>query len=818
MKSILCCLFFIIGNNLFAQERETMLEINTSIASVSCENDNVERNFLIAKIEDSQKTLIGTYQGIGCKFELTKTLSPGKYSITISGLSFQEEVIVLELTEDNKARIILNSVLKEKINSLDEVTVYGNKRQYLKVESDKTTVSIKENVMLNSGSTLDAIKKLPGVITSPAGGVTLNGKNVAVYIDGAPSTLTGTDLQNYLSGLPAGAIEKVELIYNPGASYDANSSGSVINIVTNTKKMKGINASFNINYNFNKYQKPSPQVLMNGKHKRLSWQTMIGYNYIDSEIRNNNLQEFTSFTPSQYLLQENLDVRTQRNFYFRTGTNYKLSSKSNLLFNYNLNLGNDRIVTEASTLGTDIDFTNNGTTKDPNSAHEFSLQYKTKLDTLGRTLDITGYTNLFGRKPNTESTSLEDNVNTYNNSKLDFGLENYYLKYDFAFPFEKFSINTGGKYNILKVQDFGQYNLESPDSGIFDSDIYASSIDFNYSEYNLAFYAEARKKIKQFNFTAGLRFEDYQVKRDASTIADEINFSNTKFFPNLSVMYEFPSNINLNASYSKKISQPGYYVLDPNNSSLFNRYNTSMGNVELKPVFFDNFELKMTAMDYVQVGANYTIQKDLSQLVFTAEDGELVSNRTFISFDEMRTVTAFASFPIPLDYFFKGKEEFKKRMSAVETMNYIYLNLAYIQSDVTGNDIELPNKGAFNFTAQSQFILPWGITNVMSYNILGKGYWQIYQIQKPLQQFDISFNKTFLNKRLNIGLHCFDVFNSYEVNAGIPSTNLNTNFYEKMDTRTFRFSLTYNFGNLSLEKEETQINVEKVNQGGGTLK
>jgi iron complex outermembrane receptor protein len=689
----------------------------------------------------------------------------------------------------------------------------------VKVESDKTTIDVKQNGMLNSGSSLDAIKKLPGVITTPAGSVSLNGKNVAIYIDGAPSPLTGTDLQNYLSSLPAHAIEKVELVYSPGASYDANSTGSVINIVTSTKKMKGVNASFNINHNFNdKYQKPSPQILLNGKHKSLSWQTMIGYNYIESELRTNTVQEFTSFSPPQFLTQENLAVTTQRNFYFRTGTNYRLGPKSNLLLNYNLYLANDDIQTETMTFGDDIDFRNDGMTKDKNGNHEISLQYKTKLDTLGRTLDIIGYSNFLDRNPNTESTSLENAVPTYNNATLDFNLANYYLKYDFAFPFKAFSINTGGKYNVVKVSDDGKYNFESSNDDIFSSDVYATSIDFDYSEQNLAFYAEARKKVKRFNFTAGLRFEDYSVTRNASTIAEEIKFNNTNFFPNLSVLYEFKENIKINTSYSKKISQPGYSLIDPNNSSAFNKYNTAEGNVTLKPVFFDNFEFKITAMDYVQLGVNYTIQTDKSQFVFTAEDQELVSNKTFVAIDEMRTLTAFASFPIPLDYFFKGKEEFKKRMSALETMNYIYVNLAYIGSEIEGYDAQLSDRGIFNFSAQSQFILPWGITNVTSYSILGKGNWEIYRIDKPLQQFDISFNKSFLDKKLNIGLHCFDVFNSYEVNALIPATNLNTIFYEKQDSRTFRFSLTYNFGNLQLEKEETEINVEKVNQGDGMLK
>ncbi|WP_333878906.1 Plug domain-containing protein, partial [Flavobacterium sp.] len=124
-------------------------------------------------------------------------------------------------TDENKA--------SENPNELKEVTVYDNKKQYLKVESDKTTISVRDNAMLNSGSSLEAVKKIPGVITSPTGTITLNSKGVTIYIDGAPSSLSGNDLQNYLATLPANAIEKVELIYNPGASFDADASGSIIN-------------------------------------------------------------------------------------------------------------------------------------------------------------------------------------------------------------------------------------------------------------------------------------------------------------------------------------------------------------------------------------------------------------------------------------------------------------------------------------------------------------------------------------------------------------------------------------------------------------
>ncbi|MFN7776516.1 TonB-dependent receptor plug domain-containing protein, partial [Flavobacterium sp.] len=234
---------------------------------------------------------------------------------------------------NNPEKVQANDSIKTKVTTLDEVTI-AQKRKYIKVESDKTTVSIKDNPMVSSGSSLDAIKKLPGVITSPTGEISLNGRGVRIFIDGAPTSLAGTDLQNYLSSLPANAIEKVELIYNPGASYDANASGSIINIVTNAKRKAGINASININYNFNKYQKPSPQVLVNGKSGKLSWQTMTGYNYIEGENRRRITQTFTAFTPDKFLDQENFGVNIYRNFYFRGGTNYRFNERSNLLFNY----------------------------------------------------------------------------------------------------------------------------------------------------------------------------------------------------------------------------------------------------------------------------------------------------------------------------------------------------------------------------------------------------------------------------------------------------------------------------------------------------
>lgn len=819
MNRFLLFLFYILFFSAQAQE-VTTITISTSINTIACNNDVMERIYTLERLDNGKPIFIRNYSGTGCKTNVQEKLIPGQYQITVALIGFQEQQIPFEVLLNSKSIVLPTVTLVEKTTDLKEVTVFSNKKQFLKVDSDKTTVSVRENPMLNSGTSYEAIKRLPGVIASSLTGIKLNGRNVTIYIDGSPSTLSGPDLENYLNSLPANAIEKVELIYNPGAAFDANASGSIINIITSTKRMKGINASFNINYNFNRYQKPSPQILLNGREKNLSWQTMIGYNYIESENRNNLEQTFKTFTPVALLNQSNFRQSINRNFYLRMGLNYRLSEKSNLLLNYNNNFANDDNTFLATTRGQNIDFVNKGISGDKNANHEISLQYKTKLDTLGRTLDIITYSNLFDRNPFNESGSQNTSNNVYNNGKNTFDLWNYYIKYDFSIPFSKldFTINTGGKFNSIAVTNNGLYNFNSPTPAIFGSGLYADAISFDYDETNLAFYAEARKKYKKFFITLGLRFEKFDVNRIASTLENKVTIENNNLFPTANVLYEITNAVNVSASYSRKIAQPSYFALDPNNSSNFDQFNTSQGNPLLNPTFFDNYELKFTALQFIQVGINHNVAKDNNLFILDAEPNQLISNQTFRQFDKIKTTSIYASFPIPLDYFFKGKEEFEKRMNTMDKMNYIYLNVNYFKTDIEGYNFTFKNTPIMNYAAQGQFMLPWNITNTMTYFILPNGNWEIYRITKPIQQFDISFTKDFLNKNLKIGIHAMDLFNQNEVNALVSSPNLDTQFFEKRDSRVFRISLSYNFGNVKLQKENTEINTEKVNQGGGLIK
>jgi iron complex outermembrane recepter protein len=152
-------------------------------------------------------------------------------------------------------------------------------------------------------------------------------------------------------------------------------------------------------------------------------------------------------------------------------------------------------------------------------------------------------------------------------------------------------------------------------------------------------------------------------------------------------------------------------------------------------------------------------------------------------------------------------------------LTVVVFNINYIKSTIDGFTLAYGNKAITNYEAQSQIMLPWDITNTMSYSILTKGIWEIYGIEKPIQEFDISFNRDFMNKKLKLGLHCFDVFNDNEINALVAGENLNTTFYQKQDSRTFGIYLTYNFGNLKLEEGYIiNIETEKTKQGNKMIK
>ena len=120
----------------------------------------------------------------------------------------------------------------KKAVELNEVAIVKTKKA-IEQKADRTIFDFSGQPSLNSGSVLEGIKKLPGLIASDVAGMMYQGKQLDVFMDGRPLNITSNELNSFLEGMPANAIEKIEIITQPGAEFPATSGGAIMNIITN---------------------------------------------------------------------------------------------------------------------------------------------------------------------------------------------------------------------------------------------------------------------------------------------------------------------------------------------------------------------------------------------------------------------------------------------------------------------------------------------------------------------------------------------------------------------------------------------------------
>jgi iron complex outermembrane receptor protein len=824
MKSNILLLVFMI-TCFWANAQTLVIKAPIEIAGNSCDNDTTTRRIEFQKSEHGQFQPVRTFTSTKCLNEFVLPADSGTYKMIVNSFNCDEQDVVFTVKKDmNELTLGQTTLFKhKKAIALSEVTVVGNKKEFIKVDADKTTYLVKENPVLSSGSMSDAIRKIPGVIVSPTGNLNLNGKDVAIYIDGTPSNLSGQDLKNYIQSLPANAVEKIELIENPGAAYEANTNGGIINIITRSDTFKSFSGTLNLHYGTSNNHKYSPSIMLNGRKKTINWQLQTGYNSQEVTDYNTVDRTFTSFTPNVLFNQDGTGKELNNNFYFRPMVNFRINENSNLIVNYNLNIAGNRLITPA-TVHTDsltpaINYTNLYSNQNNNSNHELVVKYKTKLDTLGKTLQVTGYYSIYGKNAQGKSLLEQNNSYLYSINNLNLNLTNFYLKYDIELPFKNFQLNTGGKVNRVNAGDVGNYNLNNTSSSIFDTPVYLNQLDFTYNETNLALYAEFKKNFGKLHATAGVRVEDLIFNSSAKSDAQKdttISGQLPVIYPTFNLLYQFNTNLNMSARYSRKVAMPPYSQLDPNNNGYFDQYSTSVGNQSLKPNFYDNYSFKVSAFNYVNLGANYSYTKNVSLMTLTTEPQSLNSTQTFSNYGNISNYNVSLGLPVPFDLITKGKDFFKQTMD-INKMSFLYFYVAYNRQII--KDYPYPNGNPdpfWIFVLNSQIVLPLELRLNLQYFYLTKGTYQIYQVDQPVQYWMVDLTRKFMKNNLELTVEASE---DIKQQISFQTPNVTTRFTNLNDGLTFWFKLTYHFGEFK-SKEETQIATEKkeVESNGFDLK
>lgn len=696
-------------------------------------------------------------------------------SILGSVLGFAQE------TKDNKET-------KEK--EIEAVVITKTKKA-VEQKADRTIFDFSEQPSLNSGSLMEGVKKLPGLVVSDMVGMMYQGKPLDVYMDGRPLNISSNELNAFLEGMPANSVERIEIITQPGAEFPATSGGAILNIITSKSAKNYLTAVYNGGYRFSSYDKYRSRfnnsIALNSRNKWFGWQVNLGQYYRESL----SLSELDA-------LARNHSNSLGRTYYMNSAFTFELG-KDRLLLNYDVNHNNgeaditsDNFLTDTST----SNYTNNNGLR-----QEVAATYQKKFEDKNKKLDFKAiYTNSDSEFKQFGDTSL-------NNSSL-FNLYNFRVDYS-----QPLKILDDGKVSFGGLYD--QQDFETKDRSL---------INLDYTRQTTSAYLEFQATLKKFDFIAGARAENYDITGitrfyDDKGILKESNlnpFKKFKVFPNASVQYNLMKQLFVNVNYNKKISLPSVSLLNPNNNTLTTETVTSTGNPNLQPTIFDNAEIKISAFDYAYIGYNTSwVKNQIVQKV--SREGNFITNEQ-VQVNSIRTHNFNFGMPIPFMLFTTPFSELMKFNVNPDKMNLLYVYTGYQIQEMP----DIKSKGFWIFSLMGQFILPKDIRLQANYNVIPKGgNFYYFEIEKPLNNaFDLTVSKKFMADRLNLSLYARDIFNQNKSVIKAVSTEGNVFTSNKYDSRSFGITVNYKIPTKNKLAKEDPNMIKSTSQGdsnGGIL-
>lgn len=698
---------------------------------------------------------------------------------------------------------------KEK--NIEGITIVKTKKA-VEQKADRTIFDFSEQPSLNSGTSLEGIKKLPGMVVTDIAGMMYQGKILEVYMDGRPLNITSNDLTSFLEGMPASAIERIEVITQPGAEFPATSGGAILNIITSKNSKNYLTATYTGGYRFSDYDKFrnkfNNSIVLNSKNKLFGWQLSAGQTYGES-LSKDAMDNLSNAFADKYA----------RSYFAKGAMTFDIGI-DRLLLNYDYYTSNNDAYTNSNGIfevenppssGVFIptDYLSFSKTKNKSDRNELTATYQKKFDDKNQKLDLKfNYSNFKSKFDQTGQNYIHfpSGTGIYDAKMNNQSNQNYYnLRVDYSQPIqllEESKISIGGLY-------------EKTD---FDTD-YLGAKNMEYQRQTASTYAELNAKWKKISFITGLRAENYDIYGKALNIntqtwSDLTPFKKFELFPNASVQYDIAPSLNFNLNYNRKISLPSTSKLNPNNTIYQNPNVNFTGNPNIQPTIYNNFEVKLSAFDYAFVSYDYSVVND--QVMMYAERNGYNLTQTNVNIEKLTQHSFNIGLPVPLMIFTKPLSEIMKFNFNPDKINFVYLYAGYQFQDIKE---VADKKGLWFFNATGQFILPHGIKFSPTLTYSTKGNYYFFQAVKPfMNRVDLNLSKKFDNDRLTVSLFANDIFNSATMTVKTVNTINPIFMAQSSDTRSFGISVNYKIPTKNkLAKVEQNIlnpDVPKEDNGG----
>ncbi len=614
-----------------------------------------------------------------------------------------------------------NLKMEQSDATLANVTVTASQPTY-QLGVDRKIFNVDKDLVSSGQTATEVMKQIPSLNVDIDGNVTLRNASPELFVDGRPTTLT-------LDQIPADIIDKVELITNPSAKFDASGgNGGILNIVLKKNKKVGYNGG-----------------LRTGIDSR--GQLNLGG---DINVRQNKLNMFAS-----------------GNF------NQRKSKSSSVLNRHNL-----------TNPPTDVVQTGNGTNKGYFGFLRAGVDY---LVDIRNTISVNGSFvrgNFNNNQPQLTDTLLDNQMSSYSNinSLSEFNFKNFggQLSYKHNFPKNGHNLtgdinynsskndnntdlntatflpNDNPKFQPLLRRTIGnghnnfvtiQSDYENPisDNVKLEAGVRAAirdyesindqyKYDYGYSDYKLdpsisskykfkdqvfAAYATYTLKVKNWNYQLGLRAESSNyngtdLKKDTSF---KVNYP-ISLFPSAFISYKINDIQDLQLNYTRRINRPNFFQLAPI-KDISDPLNINSGNPGLKPEFTNSLE--------VAYSNNYSKGATFLASAFFKYSTDLITRYTYKDSTSVENPDAYFNTFINADNSIIYGLELTNRMPLAKWWDFT-LNVNLFNSKINSGNIEkgLSNEKISWFAKMNQtFKLP------KSYSIQFSGEYQAKTVLPP---------------------------------------------------------------------------------------
>jgi ferric enterobactin receptor len=753
---------------------------------------------------------------------MVKDLEYGKYKVVIEYIGYKPFILNNVLINERLSSLDMKAIsIVKKIALLKTVIVEGSKN-IIENKIDKIVFNAENDLTSQGGVATDILKKVPQVSVDVNGNVELAGSSSILFlIDGKPSTIFGNNITDVLQSIPASQIKSIEVITNPGAKYDAQGLGGVINIILKKNTAEGVNGNISLtgstrqengSFNFNARKNNFGVTAFISGGARLNANTPDTYDRFSKDTANNT---------NDLLHQDGSSNFNRHGIETGIGFDWTYKQKNNLSGSLNYNglgrngsgsINQSQLTTDIATGNIIEDLAAINNTGNSFMFHNLDagLDYKRTFEKQDRELEIavnSSFGNNYAKANNAQYMLPQDSL-VYGTKGNNPAAENETeIKVDYTEPFSKNVIlGAGGKVSFDDINSTSDVLSLQPEvkTYFFDSSL-SNSLQYHQKVY--ALYSELSFPVSTlFDAKIGGRYERTNINSFYSNAQQQALPSGyNTLIPSVFILKKLNNNNTIKFNYSKRIERPDYGALNPF-INISDPKNITKGNSFLAPETGNRYELSfskdMGAKGSFVITAFYRVNNHDIQNYIIYYPSLMIGDSTYTNVAVSTKENIGTEKNIGLSFF--GDIDLTNKLN-IRTNAF-----AFYRHTINVFD---PGYSSNSFNYRLNLNVSYQFAKGFTGEFFGNFNSARHEAQGRYPSFttyNIALRKQILKKKGSIALTTVNPFNEY-VNrkTSLFGTGFTINDVQKIPYRSIGINFTWKFGSLEFKKskEDEPVNL-----------